>query len=162
MNRMRAFPDNAKPDSDQTSLAKLNSLQEQLDDLRNRLVAPNKDATDAASLGQVAREIVSSRKRRAAVLGQSDLFGEPAWDILLGLYASAEAQQKLTVSGVGEVSGVPQTTAIRWIEKLEKDGWVRRVPDPVDRRRSWILLTERASNSMRTYLAGISLRPSHE
>ena len=161
MNRMRAFPDDAAPGLEQSSLAKLNSLQEQLDDLRDRLVAPtNTDATDAATLGQLALEIVRSRRRRVAVFGNSDLFGEPAWDILLGLYVAEQAQQKLAVTSVIEVARVPLTTGLRWIERLEREGWVRRTPDPVDRRRFWLLLTERASNVMRAYLEEIGLRPS--
>ena len=163
MNRMRAFPDDSKPDSDQNALSQLNSIQSQLDDLRHRLAAhPNNESMDAANLGQLAQEIIRSRRRRAEAFGHTDLFGEPAWDILLGLYVAAEAQQKLTVSAVCEISGVPQSTALRWIEKLEKKGWVYRTPDSNDRRRFWMLLTERASNSIRTYLAGIKLQPNHE
>ncbi len=162
MNRMRAFQDEGKPESDEATRSKLDSIQKQLDDLRGTLLAHPNDHTDAPELGQLAREIVWSRRRRGAVFGQDSLFGEPAWDILLGLYVAEEAQQRLNVSAVCEISGVPQSTALRWLEKLERDGWVRRDPDPLDRRRFWMLLTERASNSIRTYLAGIRLRLDHE
>lgn len=162
MNRMRTFPDDARSDSGHASLAKLNSLQEQLDDLRNRLIAPSSNNTlDTGTLGQLAREILDSRRRRAVVFRSSDLFGEPAWDILLGLYVAAEEQQKLSATSVCEVSGAPMTTTLRWIERLENEGWVHRTPDPLDRRRFWVLLTERASNTIRSYLEGIGLRPNH-
>jgi DNA-binding MarR family transcriptional regulator len=145
----------------QPALARLNTLQKQLDELRNKLIGnPKPDAADAGELGQLAQEIVFSRQRRADVFGDGDLFGEPAWDIFLALYAAQEAQHKLSVSGVCDVAGVPLATGLRWIEKLEKEGWLYRTPDPVDRRRSWLLLTERASNVMRDYLAGMSLRRS--
>jgi len=147
----------------QPALARLNSLQKQLDELRIRLTAhPQADAVDAEDLGQLAREIVYSRQRRAKVFGDGELFGEPAWDIFLALYVAQEAQHKLSISGVCDVAGVPLATGLRWIEKLEKEGWLCRTPDPVDRRRSWLLLTERASNVMREYLEGLSLRPSQE
>ena len=162
MNRRGAFPGEDVPGSEQANLAKLNALQEQLDELRDGLMGhPNADAIDATTLGQLAWEIVRSRRRRAAVFRSSDLFGEPAWDILLGLYVAGQAQQKLSVSGVCDVARVPLTTGLRWIERLEKEGWVHRSPDPVDRRRFWVLLTERASTLMRSYLAGIRLRPNH-
>jgi DNA-binding MarR family transcriptional regulator len=121
---------------------------------------PRTAATDKAALGQLAQEIVLLRKRRAAAFGNSDLFGEPAWEIFLALYAAHEAQHKLSVTGVCEEARLPLATAIRWIEKLEKDGWVYRAPDPVDRRRSWLILSERALNVMRDYLAGLTLRPN--
>ena len=120
---------------------------------------PAADAMDADDLGQLAREIVFSRQRRADVFGDGDLFGEPAWDIFLVLYAAQEAQHKLSVTGVCDVAKVPLATGLRWIEKLEKDGWVYRTPDPVDRRRTWLLLTERASIVMGDYLSEMRLRP---
>ena len=157
---MREFRGDEVPGSEQPALARLNSLQKQLDELRNRLTAhPEAEPLDVEDLGQLAREIVFSRQRRADVFGDGDLFGEPAWDIFLALYAAQEAQQKLSISSVCDIAAVPPTTGLRWIGKLEKDGWVYRTPDPVDRRRFWLLLTERASNVMRDYLAGISLRP---
>ena len=156
MNRMR-FPQDAESDSEQTTLTKLTSLQAQLDDLRNRLGASStKDVTDAPILGQLAREIIHSRRRRADLFGGDDLFGEPAWDILLELYAAGQGQQRLSISGACVVSGVPPTTALRWIEKLEREGWVGRTADPLDRRRFWVHLTDRASNVIRTYLEGLS------
>ena len=144
----------------QPALAKLDSIQKQLDELRVRLVGhPKAQATDAGELGQLAQEIVLSRQQRADVFESNDLFGEPAWDIFLALYAAQEAQHKLSVTDVCDLAGVPLATGLRWIGRLEKDGWVYRTPDPVDRRRFWLLLTERASGVMRAYLAGISLRP---
>lgn len=161
MNQRREFPSGEVPVSEQSNLTQLNSLQNQLDELRTRLMGhPNTDATDEAALGQLAQEIVRSRQRRAAVFQSNDLFGEPAWDILLGLYVAEDAQLKLSVTELCDVAGVPPTTGLRWIEKLEKEGWVYREPDPVDRRRFWVLLTERASTLMRGYLEEMRLRPS--
>ena len=113
----------------------------------------------APTLTQLAVEIVRSRRQRSAVFGDGDLFGEPAWDILLALYIAEQGQQKLSVSSVSDAARLPLATGLRWMEKLEKDGWVHRTPDSSDRRRSWVLLTERASNRMRRYLKGIRLRP---
>lgn len=165
MNRMRQFLDEKVLGSQDSNFAKLNSLQKQLDDLRDRLIAQESDnsadkAVDKATLGQLAQEIVRSRRRRAAVFQSNDLFGEPAWDILLGLYVVDDAQQKLSVTKVCDVAGLPLTTGLRWIEKLESEAWVCRAPDPVDRRRVLVLLTERASKVMREYLGAISLRPN--
>lgn len=143
------------------ALARLNSLQKQLDELRAGLIGHSKaEAAEAAELGQLAQEIFHSRQRRAAVFGDSDLFGEPAWDIFLALFAAHEAQHKLSVTDVCDVAGVPLATGLRWIGRLENDGWIFRSPDPVDRRRFWLFLTERALNVMHDYLAEISLRPS--
>src|SRR3990170_6524908 len=110
MNRMRAFPEEEQPSPEQSSVEKLNSLQKQLDELRNGLTGhPQADATHAAKLGQLAQEIVRSRGRRAAAFESNDLFGEPAWDILLGLYVADDAQLKLSITELCDVAGLPLT-----------------------------------------------------
>ena len=160
MNRTRALARTEGAGFQQSNIAQLDSLQEMLDELRARLLArPNDVHTDEAMLAQVAREIVRLRRRRAIVFEGDDLFGEPAWDILLELYAATEEQHRLSVSGACAVSGVPATTALRWIERLEKEGWVHRTPDPLDRRRYWVQLTERATNAIRTSLTAFGLGP---
>jgi DNA-binding MarR family transcriptional regulator len=75
---------------------------------------------------------------------RSDLFGEPAWDILLDLYQSELAQRRVAVNAVCVGSGVAPTTAIRWLQTLENEGLVRRTPDPMDGRRVFVSLTDAA------------------
>ena len=112
-------------------------LQEQLDELRGSLASETAerptDELDDATIDRLVREIVRSRRRRESHY-QAELFGEPAWDILLELYAAEQAYQKLSVSSVCVASAVPATTALRWIEKMERDGWLRREDDPHDAR----------------------------
>jgi DNA-binding MarR family transcriptional regulator len=160
---MRDLLDEKLPGSQNPSLAKLNSIQEQLDELRDRLIGhQSDDSTDMLTLGRLAQEILRSRRRRFAVFQGSGLFGEPAWDILLWLYVADDAQQKLSITELCDVAGLPLSTGLRWIERLESETWVSRAQDPVDRRRFWVHLSERASNLMREYLDGIRLRPSQK
>jgi DNA-binding MarR family transcriptional regulator len=155
------------PDSDQgTSSEQLPNfelvrLQEQLDRIQEKLLGMVEPAAaetaDDAELKTLAKEIVRSRRRREKVFG-CGLFGEPAWDILLELYAAERTHQRLSVSGACYVSAAPHSTALRWIRKLESDGWVKRNGDPLDGRRSWVELTEYALTKMRNYLKEVALR----
>src|SRR6185503_13969819 len=137
----------------------LANIQQQLDQLRDKLVAncTSDTVVSDAVLCRLAKEIVRSRRQREKIFG-ADLFGEPAWDILLELYAAGLGQQKLSVSGACYASAVPHTTGLRWVLKLEKDGWIRRVNDPFDGRRSWVELTEEALAAMRKHLIQLALR----
>lgn len=134
----------------------LESLQAQLNDLRERLwssPAPlNPETIDDVALDRLVKKILRMRRRREDAFG-SKLFGEPAWDMLLEMYAAEQVQQKLSVSGACYASAVPPTTGLRWVVRLEKEGWVRRVRDPADGRRSWVVLTDRGSQVMRNYLS---------
>ena len=101
---------------------------------------------------RLVRALLRLRRSRDQIF-EPDLFGEPAWDILLELYASGLAGRRECVSGLSAVSGVPPTTALRWIAALEDRGWIRRTPDRFDRRRSNVFLTERAEASLGAFFA---------
>jgi DNA-binding MarR family transcriptional regulator len=80
------------------------------------------------------------RRARDHILS-NDLTGEPAWDMLLALYSEDPAQ--MTVSSVCYGSGVPQSTALRWIALLEEKGLVARVEHPRDNKMVLLSLTEK-------------------
>ncbi len=67
-------------------------------------------------LGMLAREIYKARRLRDAVLPR--LFGEPAWDILLDLFASEAEHIDVSVSSACLAAGVPATTAHRYLIEL--------------------------------------------
>ncbi len=46
-----------------------------------------------------------------------------------------EDEGRLTVGRLAEVTGLTTGSATRMVDRLEQAGWVRRVPDPTDRRR---------------------------
>lgn len=91
-------------------------------------------------------------------LFQEGLFSDPAWDILLELYALHLEQQRTSVSSVCVAASVPGSTAVRWIAKLEQDGLVRRTEDPLDARRSWIALSPDGVDRMRSFFESLPLR----
>ena len=81
------------------------------------------------------------RRRRDSLFGR-DLFGEPAWDILLDLYVAEQSGRPLALSTVGSLAGVPQTTAFRWMTQLLERGHIVRQADPNDARRGLIRLSD--------------------
>jgi DNA-binding MarR family transcriptional regulator len=48
-------------------------------------------------------------------------------------------------------AGIPLTTTLRWISKLESEGFVTRADDPLDGRRVWIALANQAVQMMSSY-----------
>ena len=68
--------------------------------------------------------------------------------MLLELYAAELTGRRVSVSGLCGVSGVPSTTALRWIKMLENADWITRKADPVDGRRSFLSLTAKARTAM--------------
>jgi CheY-like chemotaxis protein len=71
----------------------------------------------------------------------TELFSDPCWEMLLDLYDAQLDEAEVTVSSLGAASGVPLTTALRRMEVLQKHGFIERVVDPDDRRRTIVRLS---------------------
>jgi DNA-binding MarR family transcriptional regulator len=104
--------------------------------------------------GKQIRLLIRARRARGIVFG-NDLFSDPAWDILLEAYAAELDQVRISVSALCGAAGVPATTGLRWVKKLEQDGWLVRCEDPLDSRRSWIGLSAAGAAAMSRYMHSI-------
>lgn len=91
-----------------------------------------------------------ARQRRIRHLPK-DLFGEPAWDMLLDLFITALQHRQISVSSACLASGVPSTTALRWLGQLERIGLVERNASPYDQRVVWVKLTNQGLQALTEY-----------
>jgi hypothetical protein len=89
----------------------------------------------------IARQAYNLRRKRAAIFGNPDLFGEPAWDILLDLFIAQGEGKTVSVSSACIGSAAPATTGLRWLGVLADEGLVVRENDPEDHRRVLVRLT---------------------
>ena len=103
---------------------------------------------------RLVRRIARQRQLRARFF-EGDLFADPAWDMLLDLTAARAEHARVSVTSLCIASGVPPTTALRWIGQMTDAGLFRRVEDDTDRRRAFIALTDRAADAMARYFAEI-------
>lgn len=102
-----------------------------------------------------AQQLYRERRRRIEAFGDDTLFGEPAWDILLDLFVAGERGKRVAVTSACIGSGVPSTTALRWLNVLELRGMVEREDDNHDARRSFVRLTAKARAMMLEYFANL-------
>ena len=100
------------------------------------------------------RRSIHARMQRGRFFN-SRLFADPAWDMLLELYAAALTQRRLPISRLADRAGVPMTTALRWINTLESEGLVERQPDRLDGRRVFITLSNKGVDAMAAYMDGL-------
>jgi predicted transcriptional regulator len=105
------------------------------------------------SYSDVHQEWVIRRNRRDHL--PASLFAEPAWDMLLHLYATELSGGRSTVTRVIQASNAPVATAIRWIGHLINFGLCRKVADDQDRRRQFVSLTPNGIEAMREYFSDI-------
>lgn len=96
------------------------------------------------------RERIRQRRLREKLFG-TDLFADPAWDMMLDLYAAQLEGNEVSVSSLCIAAAVPTTTALRWIKLLSQRGWLLRSHDPGDGRRVNMHLSETAKEKLDRY-----------
>jgi hypothetical protein len=100
------------------------------------------------------RSIIRSRRMRDQFF-RGELFADPAFDMLLDLYAARLEGNRVAVSSLCIAAAVPATTALRWIKALTDKGLFVRQADPQDGRRVYIGLSDEAARAMGRYLAAV-------
>jgi hypothetical protein len=112
--------------------------------------APAPDVT-----AQSLRDIIRARRLRDRFFGEG-LFEDPAWDMLLDLFAARLEGTRVSVSSLCIAAAVAPTTALRWIAKLTAAGLLRRSPDPSDGRRAFMELSDTAYEGLHRYVAALA------
>lgn len=91
-----------------------------------------------------ARDQLRLRRRRSEMFSP-DLWADAAWDITLELYASYYEGRSISLRQVSESAGIPEKTAIRWVDILQSRG-IAQVTSPSGRtdEETWLCLTRDA------------------
>ncbi|MDC8754171.1 MarR family transcriptional regulator [Erythrobacter sp. sf7] len=103
---------------------------------------------------RMVRQVIANRQARARFF-DAELFGDPAWDMLLDLTAAHGEGTQVSVTSLCIAAGVPATTALRWLSQMVESGIFVRVPDPSDKRRAFIALSEGSLAAMAGYFASL-------
>ena len=122
--------------------------------LANGTDARRWERVDRESKARALREVIRARQERAFHFA-TGLFGDPAWEILLSLYACELSDRRITISGVILGSAIPYTTGLRWIKILVDEELITRRKDPLNGKRFFIELTVNGRNTMSDYLRSL-------
>lgn len=113
-------------------------------------------AKSSISALDAARRIVARRRKRNSAFRMhslGDVFGEPAWDMMLDLFIADRTGTRISVSSLCIGSNAPPTTALRYIRTMVERGVFTRMPDPSDNRRIWVSLSNWAVDEIEQILA---------
>lgn len=116
----------------------------------------DEEETPRKQYAELARRAYAMRRQRTTIFGNPELFGEPAWDILLDLYIAFVDDKPVSVSSACIGSAAPPTTGLRWLGVLAEHGLVVREQDPVDQRRVLVRLTDKGVTAMDRYFARLA------
>jgi hypothetical protein len=117
---------------------------------------PDDDAAPARAITATDLKAAIRARRLRERYFPADLFGDPAWDMLLDLLLAELEHRRVPVSSLCIAAAVPSTTALRWIGQMTAQGLLLREADALDRRRSYIKLSADAGIRMRRLLGTLA------
>ena len=112
------------------------------------------DSEGRALLVAKARALFAERKRRSEHF-EANMFGEPAWDMLLALSITDFVGGRQSIRKLVGWIGEPQTTVLRWLNYLEKEQLITRKAHPSDRRTVLVDITHKARHELDLYFSGV-------
>lgn len=104
-----------------------------------------------ADLEALGTKIIKSRQSRSKFI-DSQLLNEASWGILLDLAVAHLRGERVATSSACAAAQVPLSTALRHVNQLIEAGWVKRVGDARDKRRTFLELQPRFVDAMTNYL----------
>ena len=107
-----------------------------------------------SQLVHLACRLYDARRARNRLLGD-DIFGEPAWDILLACYCLPARGEPVSVIALAHAANVPKSTGHRWQRILMKRGLIERGGKCSDGRRQLVQLSRNGRELLERYLASL-------
>ena len=119
------------------------------------LITLSLDGLDQQQLAKLVSRLHRARMLRNKAVG-SNLFRDPAWDMLLDLFAANERGIAIPRSSLCHGSGVPLSTAMRYIDQLEEFGLAVCAGDPEDLRRSCVRPTPKSIEIISSFIKDLA------
>jgi DNA-binding MarR family transcriptional regulator len=107
-----------RPGSTETSRKK----DHQRSDLKDKLLLQQENSPVPVTEDHVL-SVLSGRRGREAAIGR-ELFSDPAWDILLELYAAHLGYRRMILRELARSIDIPESTTARWISVLTDRGFL--------------------------------------
>lgn len=125
--------------------------------LTSVLDEPTVDVQWYGDLAGVARLLIEKTKSFHPDLPDFPSVSQP-WRILLLLFVAEVDGMKVAISDLGLLTGVPATTSLRYQSLLVDQHLLARMDDPMDARRTWLVLTKEARELVKMALVDFGKR----
>ena len=100
-----------------------------------------------------ARRARQRRRYRTELIGAEELFGDPAWDMLITVFIHGCEGTKIAMNDLCRASCVSPSGALRRVHKLCEAKILTLIADPYDGRRHFVELTPEATQSLTAYFS---------
>lgn len=81
------------------------------------------------------------------------LFADSCWNMCLDIYICGLKEEQVTVSSIAQSSGIPMTTAMRYINVMVEQGLLEKSANPSDNRMVFIAVSHECRSKIETLLS---------
>lgn len=162
---MRLSPDESPIPENETKMMDLISSVKAIEEylIDRDTVKPIQDgwpfAAGRSSFYLWLKETYRRRSLRSKYFNADYFSGEAAWNMLLDLAAAQIEGKRIAVTSACIASGVPPTTALRWITVLEDDGMILKENDFSDKRRTFLRISDHGMALINSYYNDLHSHP---
>lgn len=99
----------------------------------------------------MARSDLSARQRKRKIFFESEMFGEPAFEILIHAYIAEVERSSVSTTDLCSSASLPISIGVRYISILEQQGLLRRHPSMTDFRITNVSITRLGISKINEY-----------
>lgn len=112
---------------------------------------------DRSGLIDRAETMLRWSRLKASMLNlDAGLFNDSCWNMCLDIYICDLKGEKITVSSIAHSSGIPMTTAMRYINVMPEEGLLEKSPNPSDNRMIFLSTSTFCKDKMALILQNVS------
>jgi len=124
----------------------LDRLERKIADSRNlsgQETGIKDDKPDSIDLIERAEKFLEWGRLKSGTLDAGNgLFTDSCWNMCLDIFLCGLKDQQVTVSAIAHSSGIPMTTAMRYINVMVEQGLLQKSSNPADHRMVFVAVSE--------------------
>ncbi|MEH6789228.1 helix-turn-helix domain-containing protein [Parasphingorhabdus sp.] len=102
-----------------------------------------RDQVDQSALIDRAEKYLNWGRLKSRILDAGNgLFANSCWNMCLDVYICDLKDQRVTVSAIAHSSGIPMTTAMRYINVMVEQGLLTKTPNAADNRMIFVSISD--------------------
>jgi predicted transcriptional regulator len=102
--------------------------------INNDQIFFNKDLNHVDLIDRAEEYLHWGRLKSQTLDTGNGLFADSCWIMCLDIYICGLKNERVTVSAIAHSSGIPMTTAMRYINVMAEQGLIEKTPNPADNR----------------------------
>lgn len=135
---------------------RLELLDKQIADSSNRVsedqLVVNEDLSRLDLIDRAMKYLQWGRYKSQLLDTGNGLFADSCWNMCLDIYICDLKGERVAVSAIAHSSGIPMTTAMRYINVMVEQGLIEKTPNPADNRMVFVSATLDCTNKIKKLL----------